>query len=98
LQHRLKINEHVRGLSFYVPVDRCCCEEPSRQAAQSRREMRFGQMADRTPKPAARAPQRRHDRAGRSTHDLRDLVIGEAFQFAQDQMSLPRMSSTPVAI
>jgi hypothetical protein len=21
LQHRLKINEHVRGLSFYVPVD-----------------------------------------------------------------------------
>ncbi|PYR92421.1 MAG: XRE family transcriptional regulator [Acidobacteria bacterium] len=23
LQHRLKINEHVRGLSFYVPVDRC---------------------------------------------------------------------------
>ena len=22
LQHRLKINEHVRGLSFYVPVDR----------------------------------------------------------------------------
>jgi predicted transcriptional regulator/transcriptional regulator with XRE-family HTH domain len=23
LQHRLSINEHVRGLSFYVPVDRC---------------------------------------------------------------------------
>jgi hypothetical protein len=21
LQHRLRINEHVRGVSFYVPVD-----------------------------------------------------------------------------